>query len=73
MLNPGWSSLTVVALAGGVLIILAPKFVVRMNKTLNKALVSADGLVMRYRHVIGVLLLLVAYLCFQLALLGAAG
>ncbi len=73
MLNPGWSSLTVFALAGGVLIILAPKFVVKMNRALNKALLSMDDLIMRYRHAIGVLLLLVAYLCFQLALFVPAG
>ncbi len=73
MTNPWWTALSAVALVGGVLIILAPKFVVSMNRSLNKALLSADDRIMRNRHVIGVLLLIVAYLCFRLALMAPTG
>ena len=72
ILNPTWTVLSMVALAGGVLIILAPKFMVGTNKRLSKVMVSMDDLIMRHRHVVGVLLLVVSYLCFRLAVLLAS-
>ena len=69
MLNPTWLWLSVIALVGGVTVILVPKRVMQLNDQLNKILVSVDGLLMRYRHLVGVALLVVAYLCFRLALL----
>lgn len=70
MLNPFWGSLSLVASISGVLIILAPKLMSTLNKQLNQAIVSCDELIMKYRHVIGTVLLLTAYLCFHLALSG---
>ncbi len=69
MLEPTWLGLCVMALAGGAMVILTPKLVLQLNSRLNRVLVSFDETLLRYRHVIGVLLLVVAYLCFRLALL----
>jgi len=69
MLEPGWGILSLVALVAGTLVILAPSWISSTNKRLNRVLVSVDEMVMRYRHVVGVTLLIVAYLCFRLALL----
>lgn len=68
MLNSWWMVASAFTLLGGVLVILAPKTVVNLNKLLGKALVSADDVVMRYRHLVGAGLLVVAYLCFRLAM-----
>ena len=69
MLDPMWVTLSALTGLAGVLIILAPKFVVTVNDRLSKTIVSMDDLVLRYRHVMGALLLIVAYLCFWIALL----
>lgn len=69
MLEPGWSFLSLVALVAGTLVILAPSWISSTNKRLNRVLVSVDEMIMRYRHLVGVTLLIVAYLCFRLALL----
>ena len=72
MLNPAWFALSVFALVGGVLVILMPKLVITLNNRLSKALVSLDELILRYRHWVGVALLIVAYLYFRLASVVAA-
>lgn len=69
MLDPMWVTLSALTGLVGVLIILAPKFVVTVNDRLSKTIVSMDDLVLRHRHVMGALLLIVAYLCFWIALL----
>ena len=69
MFHPTWLVLTLVTLISGVLIILAPQAVVGINRALNRAMISMDEIVIRHRHVIGAMLLVVAYLCFRLALL----
>ncbi len=69
MLDPIWMCLSALALVGGAMVILVPKVVAQMNTQLNKVLVSVDELLLRYRHLVGVTLLVVAYLCFRLALL----
>jgi hypothetical protein len=69
MLDVGWSLLSLAALVAGTLVILAPTLIIDANKRLNRVLVSVDELVLRYRHLVGVTLLIVAYLCFNLALL----
>ena len=69
MLDPMWLGLCVMVLAGGTMVILAPKLVLQLNTQLSRVLVSVDETLLRHRHVIGVLLLVVAYLCFRLALL----
>jgi len=73
MMNPLWMILSLVTLVAGTLVILAPNFIVSSNKRLSKVLFSTDDLVMRHRHAVGVLLFIVAYLCFRLALLVASG
>lgn len=73
MLDPVWMALSAIALLGGVMVILVPKLLLRMNNQLTKALVSVDDLVLKYRHVVGATLLIVAYLCFRLALLIPTG
>lgn len=69
MLDPVWLVLSGIALFGGVMVVLVPKLLLQMNDQLTKALGSVDGLVLKYRHFVGVTLLVVAYLCFRLALL----
>ncbi|GEM_PF-6307174 len=73
MLQPGWLVLALVALVGGMAVILLPKQVTQLNNQLSRALGSVDDLVLRHRHVMGALLLLVAYLCFRLAMLVPQG
>lgn len=68
MLSSSWLVLSAITLLSGVLVILAPKWVVRLNNQLSRALLSLDDLIMRYRHLVGAMLLIVAYLCFRLAL-----
>jgi len=68
MLDSWWIAASMFTVLAGVLVILAPKTVVNLNRLLGKVLVSTDELVMRYRHVVGATLLVVAYLCFQLAM-----
>jgi len=69
MLDATWLWLSSVALVGGILVILAPKQVMQLNDQMSKILVTFDDLMMRYRHLTGVTLLVVAYLCFRLAML----
>jgi uncharacterized membrane protein len=73
MLHSLWAGLSVLTLVVGILVILAPRFVVTVNSQLSKALGSVDDLIMRYRHLVGAILLVVAYLCFRLALLIPTG
>ncbi len=68
MLDSWWMVASAFALLGGVLVILSPKVVVNLNRLLSRALISADDVVMRYRHLVGAGLLVVAYLCFRLAM-----
>jgi hypothetical protein len=72
-MNPIWLSLGAVTLVAGVLIILTPKVVVDLNKGLTKVLGSADDMVLKHRHVMGAGFMIVAYLCFRLALLVGEG
>lgn len=69
MLDPTWSALALFALAGGVLVILTPRLIVDVSNRLNRMVGSMDDLIMKHRHVVGAALLVVAYLCFRLALL----
>lgn len=73
MLDPVWMVLSAIALLGGIMAILVPKLLLRMNNQLAKALMSVDGLILKNRHVVGAMLLIVAYLCFRLALLVPTG
>ena len=67
--DPIWILLSLVALVGGIMIILVPNTLIKVNQRLNKAIVNTDDLMMQYRHMVGALLLLVGFLCFRLALL----
>jgi len=67
MLNPWWGGLSLVALVGGIAVIVAPTWLVKLNAQLNKTLVSLDEVVVKYRYLVGALLLIVSYLCFRLA------
>lgn len=57
-----------VCLAAGVLLVLFPKTVAKLNASMDRTVKSVDGFVMRYRHTIGTLLLVAGYLFFRMAL-----
>ncbi len=69
MFDPTWAALALIALVGGVSVILVPKQVASLNRYVSHAIGSVDELVLRHRHVVGTVSLIVAYLCFRLALL----
>ncbi len=69
MLHSGWMLLALVALVGGVAVILFPRELTQLNGQLNQMLVSMDDAILKHRHMVGTLLLIVAYLCFRLAAL----
>lgn len=69
MVDPTWTTLSVLCLVTGALVILVPKLIVLANDRLSKALVSLDDLLLNYRYAVGIALMVVGYLCFRLALL----
>ena len=68
MPDTGFLFFSLVSLMVGAVFILFPHPLSKLSTTLNKTLVLADDHIMRYRHVIGVLLMLVSYGLFKLAL-----
>jgi hypothetical protein len=66
-MQPFWNSLSVIAFVGGVLALFAPRVLVTLNQRFTKTLVSLDEFFLRYRYLMGVLLLIVGFLCLRLA------
>ena len=58
--------LSTLSLGLGVLFILFPNPLTRLNSVLNQTLAILDQHLMRYRYLIGALLLVVSYLFFNL-------
>ena len=69
MPDSGLLMLSALCVVGGISIILYPNALLKLNEVLNRTLMALDQRLMRFRHVIGVVLLLVSYLFFRLALL----
>jgi hypothetical protein len=61
-------SISGLCLLAGAMVILFPNAVVRLNGALNRHII-VDPVLVRYRHVLGVLLFVVSYGVFRLALL----
>ena len=69
MVDPLCLLLGVVCLITAVSFVLFPDPLSRLSASLNKTLVVLDHTLMRYRHVVALLLFGVSYLLFRLALL----
>ena len=69
MLDNRLMGLSVVCIVLGVLLILYPKVFVSMSRLLDRSISVIDGLVMRYRYVVGIALAISGYALFQVALL----
>ena len=68
MPEPLMLSISGLCLLAGAMVILFPRAVVRLNGALDRHIV-VDPVLVRYRHVLGVLLFAVSYSVFRLALL----
>lgn len=66
-LDQRFMMLSGLCLAAGVLLVLFPKTVAQLNTAMDRTVRSVDGFVMRYRHLIGTLLLVAGYLFFRMA------
>lgn len=69
MPDSGLLVMSLVCLVGGVGFVLFPHPLQAISQALNRTLVALDERLIRYRYVCGLLLFLVSYLCFRLALL----
>ena len=61
--------LSVVCLVAAAVLILFPKAIEQLNELVNRTVVLTDKNLMRYRHVLGVVLFITAYLLFRLSLM----
>jgi hypothetical protein len=61
--------LSIVCLMAGVAILIVPQALVKLNSVLNRTLTIFDQFLLRHRYLFGILLLIVSYLFFRLALL----
>ena len=68
MLDQRFLVVSGMCLAAGVLLVLFPQAVAQLNSAMDRTVRSVDGFVMRYRHMIGALLLVAAFLFFRMAL-----
>ena len=69
MPDSGLLFMSLFCLAAGVGFIMFPHSLLAISQVLNRTLVVLDERLIRYRYVCGLLLFLVSYLCFRLALL----
>ena len=69
MLNPWCMVTSVTFLVVGVLFFLGPNVVKQLNVVLDRSIRVVDANVMKYRYLIGLVLLLLSYAMFRLALL----
>ena len=69
MPDSGLLVLSLVCLAVGVGFVMFPHPLLILSQTLNRTLVTLDERLIRHRYLCGVLLFVVSYLCFRLALL----
>ena len=60
---------SLVLLVGGVLVLFAPNALRKLNAVLTHRLLDMDEQLMRYRYVVGLLMLLVSYALVRLSLL----
>jgi hypothetical protein len=60
--------LSVFCVSAGVMVILFPDVLVKMNLMLSRPVMSLDPFLLRHRHLLGLLLFLVGYGTFWLAL-----
>ena len=61
--------ISLLCLVAGVGFILFPHPLLAISQAMNRTLVSLDERLIRHRYLCGVLLFVVSYLCFRLALL----
>ena len=69
MPDTGCLLLSVLSVTFGAIFILFPDALMKLNGVLNRTVEILDQRLMRYRYVLGVLLLLLSYGLFQVALL----
>ena len=69
MPDSGLLLLSLVCLGAGVGFLLFPHPLLAISQAMNRTLVPLDAKLMRHRYVCGVLLFVVSFLCFRLALL----
>ncbi|OGX38742.1 MAG: hypothetical protein A3C53_02670 [Omnitrophica WOR_2 bacterium RIFCSPHIGHO2_02_FULL_68_15] len=73
MPDTGLLLLSLVCLVAGIAFVLFPHPLLAisqsLNRTLNRTLVTLDERLIRHRYLSGLLLFVVSYLCFRLALL----
>lgn len=61
-------AISTISLVAGVLMFLGPRLVVRLNDVLTRHLATLDQPMMRFRYLVGLLLMVSGYLFFRLAL-----
>ena len=69
MPDSGLLVLSLVCLAAGVGFVLFPHPLLTVSQALNRTLVRLDERLIRHRYLCGLLLFVVSYLCFRMALL----
>ena len=61
-------AISTISLVAGVLMFLEPRLVVKLNDALTRNLAALDQPMMRFRYLVGLLLMVSGYLFFRLAL-----
>lgn len=68
MPDSGLLFVSLVCVVAGASFVLFPHPLLQFSRALNRTLVTLDEQLIRYRYLFGVLLFVVSYLCFRLAL-----
>ncbi len=61
-------AISTISLVAGVLMFLEPRLIVKLNDALTRNLAALDQPMMRFRYLVGLLLMVSGYLFFRLAL-----
>ena len=69
MPDTGFLFLSLLSVVVGAMFILVPDTLLKLSGALNRTLVTLDERLLRYRHLLGLTLLLLSYGLFQLALI----
>ena len=69
MPDTGLLAVSAICLVAAVLCILFPEFLGKLGGALNRTVTSLDQQLLRHRYLFGILLFIVSYLFFRLALL----
>ena len=69
MPDTGCLFLSLLSVVVGAMFILAPDTLLKLSGALNRTLVTLDERLLRYRHLLGLTLLLLGYGLFRLALI----